>query len=149
MVDITKIQIYPMTFDDLNMLKDNLKTDFDDFWTFEILKEEIANTNSKYLVLLYDGQIVCFGGIKIILDEANLMNIVTKKQMRHNGFANFLLNELISISKKEKCSTITLEVNENNLPAINLYKKFGFTEVGRRKKYYRNGDTAILMTHNL
>lgn len=149
MVDITKIQIYAMTFDDLNMLKDNLKTDFDDFWTFEILKEEIANTNSKYLVLLYDGQIVCFGGIKIILDEANLMNIVTKKQMRHNGFANFLLNELISISKKEKCSTITLEVNENNLPAINLYKKFGFTEVGRRKKYYRNGDTAILMTHNL
>ena len=149
MVDITKIQIYAMTFDDLNMLKDNLKTDFDDFWSFEILREEIANTNSKYLVLLYDGQIVCFGGIKIILDEANLMNIVTKKQMRHNGFANFLLNELISISKKEKCSTITLEVNENNLPAINLYKKFGFTEVGRRKKYYRNGDTAILMTHNL
>ena len=149
MVDITKIQIYAMTFDDLNMLKDNLKTDFDDFWTFEILKEEIANTNSKYLVLLYDGQIVCFGGIKIILDEANLMNIVTKKQMRHNGFANFLLNELISISKKEKCSTITLEVNENNLSAINLYKKFGFIEVGRRKKYYRNGDTAILMTLNL
>ena len=149
MVDITKIQIYAMTFDDLNMLKDNLKTYFDDFWTFEILKEEIANNNSKYLVLLYDGQIACFGGIKIILDEANLMNIVTKKQMRHNGFANFLLDELISISKKEKCSTITLEVNENNLPAINLYKKFGFTEVGRRKKYYRNGDTAILMTHNL
>ena len=149
MVDITKIQIYPMTFDDLNMLKDNLKTDFDDFWTFEILKEEIANTNSKYLVLLYDGQIVCFGGIKIILDEANLMNIVTKKQMRHNGFANFLLDELISISKKEYCSTITLEVNENNLPAINLYKKFSFIEVGRRKKYYRNGDTAILMTLKL
>ena len=51
MVDITKIQIYAMTFDDLNMLKDNLKTDFDDFWTFEILKEEIANTNSKYLYI--------------------------------------------------------------------------------------------------
>ena len=42
--------------------------------------------------------------------------------------------------------TITLEVNENNIPAINLYKKFNFEQVGLRKKYYNNADAAILMT---
>ena len=135
-----------MTFKDLNDIKENLQIDFDDFWNFEILKEELGNNNSKYLVLLYDDQIVCFGGIKIILDEANLMNIVTKKQMRGRGFAHFILNELINISKEEDCTSITLEVNENNLPAINLYKKHHFIEVGKRKNYYRNGDAAILMT---
>ena len=146
MVDIKKIEIRIMNLQDLNKIKEILQIDFDDFWNFEILKEELVNNNSKYLVLLYNSEIVCFGGIKIILDEANLMNIVTKKQMRGNGFAYFILKELINISQKEHCFSITLEVNENNLPAINLYKKFNFLEVGKRKNYYQNGDTAILMT---
>ena len=149
MIDNTRIKVQAMTLQDLNKIKENLQTDFDDFWNFDILKEELGNNNSKYLILLYNGEIVCFGGIKIVLDEANLMNIVTKKQMRGNGFANFILNELIAISKEEHCSSILLEVNESNLPAINLYKKFEFVEVGRRKGYYRNGDCAILMTLTL
>ena len=69
--------------------------------------------------------------------------------MRNQGFAKLLLKELINISKKYKCNTITLEVNENNKPAIQLYEIFGFKEVGKRKNYYKNGDTAILMTLNL
>ena len=135
-----------MYLEDLENIKDILQTDFDDFWNFEIFIEELAHTNSEYLVLLYDNQIVCFGGIKIILDEANLMDIVTKKSMRNNGFAKLILEELINISKEKKCISITLEVNENNLYAIKLYNTFNFKNVGKRKNYYKNGDTAILMT---
>lgn len=147
MMDISKITITTMSLSDLEEIKDTLQTDFDDFWNFEILKEELSATNSTYLVLRYDNDIVCFGGIKVILDESNIMDIVTKKDKRNNGFAKLLLNELLTISKEKNCSTITLEVNENNLPAIHLYESFNFKEVGRRKKYYRNGDTAILMTY--
>lgn len=149
MTDITKMEICTMTLNDLENLKENLQTEFDDFWNFEIFKEELANTNSIYLILKYENEIVSFGGIKIILDEADIMNIVTKKDKRNQGFANFLLNELITIAEEQNCKTITLEVNENNSPAIALYKKFNFYEVGRRKKYYKNGDTAILMTYIL
>lgn len=138
-----------MTLYDLEELKDVLLSDFDDFWNFQIFKDELVNTNSKYFLLRYDTEIVCLGGIKIILDEANIMNIITKKNKRNNGFAKFLLNSLIDISKEFKCKTITLEVNENNTSAISLYKHFNFEEVGKRKKYYKNGDTAILMTHKI
>ena len=147
MIDITKIKIYTMMLNDLEQIKENLQTDFDDFWNFEIFKEELANTNSMYLVLKYENEIVSFGGIKIILDEADIMNIVTKKDKRNQGFAKFLLNELITMAKEQNCKTITLEVNENNLPAIKLYKDFKFKEIGKRKNYYKNGDTAILMTY--
>lgn len=147
MIDITKINISTMRLSDLEQIKENLQTDFDDFWNFEIFKEELANTNSMYLVLKYENEIVSFGGIKIILDEANIMNIVTKKDKRNQGFAKFLLNELITMAKEQNCKTITLEVNENNLPAIKLYKDFKFKEIGKRKNYYKNGDTAILMTY--
>ena len=149
MIDKSKINIKQMTLTDLENIKDILLTDFDDFWNFEIFKDELVNTNSSYLALLYDDEIVCFGGIKIILDEANLMDIVTRKDMRHKGFAKILLNELIILSKEKKCKTITLEVNENNLNAINLYKSFKFEEVGKRKRYYQNGDNAILMTYKI
>lgn len=147
MIDITKIEISTMMLNDLKQIKKNLQTDFDDFWNFEIFKEELANNNSMYLVLRYENEIVAFGGIKIILDEADIMNIVTKKNKRNQGFAKFLLNELITIAEEQNCKTITLEVDENNLPAIKLYTDFEFKEVGKRKNYYKNGDTAILMTY--
>ena len=149
MIDITKMEMHTMMLSDLEEIKNILQTDFDDFWNFEIFKEELANNNSDYLVLRYDDEIVCFGGIKIILDEANIMDIVTRKDKRNQGFARFVLNELINISKEQNCTSITLEVNENNLPAIHLYKLFDFKEVGRRKNYYKNGNTAILMTREL
>lgn len=149
MIDITKITMHTMMISDLEEIKDNLQTDFDDFWNFEIFKEELVNNNSSYLMLRYNNEIVCFGGIKVILDEANVMDIVTKKDKRNQGFARFILNELINISKEKNCTSITLEVNENNKPAIHLYELFNFKEVGRRKNYYKNGDTAILMTHTL
>lgn len=149
MIDITKMEMHTMRLSDLEEIKNTLQTDFDDFWNFEIFKEELANNNSSYLVLRYDDEIVCFGGIKIILDEANIMNIVTRKDKRNQGFARYVLNELINISKEQNCTSITLEVNENNLPAVHLYELFNFKEVGRRKNYYKNGDTAILMTLKL
>lgn len=146
MVDVNKIKITTMTLLDLEEIKNILQIDFDDFWNFEIFKEELANNNSTYLVLRYDNEIVCFGGIKIILDESNIMDIVTKKDKRNQGFAKILLNKLIILSKEKECTSITLEVRENNIAAISLYESFNFKEVGRRKKYYKNGDTAILMT---
>ena len=149
MIDLSKMVIHTMHLEDLDKIKENLETDFDDFWNYKIFKEELGNNNSSYLVLLYNDEIVCFGGIKVILDESNLMNIVTRKDMRRKGFASILLDELITISGKENCSSVTLEVNENNTPAINLYKKFDFAEVGKRTNYYKNGDNAVLMTLDL
>ena len=74
------------------------------------------------------------------------MNIVTKKNKRNLGIGTLLLQELINISTQKKLKSITLEVNEKNIPAIKLYEKFNFEKVGIRKKYYNNTDSAILMT---
>lgn len=58
------------------------------------------------------------------------------------------MEKLIIIGKELKYSSITLEVNENNLPAKNLYLKYGFKILGIRKHYYSTGDNAIIMTLN-
>ena len=74
------------------------------------------------------------------------MNIVTKKDKREKGIGSALLQEIINFAKQKKAKTITLEVNENNKPAIKLYEKFNFKQVGLRKKYYNGIYDAILMT---
>ena len=79
----------------------------------------------------------------------DITNIVTKKDKRKNKIATKMLERLIEISKQRKLNNITLEVNINNKPAINLYKKYHFEEVGLRKKYYNNTDDAIIMTLKL
>ena len=149
MFELTKLEISKMEPYDLDKIKNDIQTDFDDFWTYEIFRDELVNNNNNYLVLRYDNEIIAFGGVKIILDEATLMYIVTKKSKRNQGFAKFLLKYLIDIAKKRNCTSITLEVNEYNAPAIKLYEKFGFKQVGVRRNYYKLGNTALLMTLDL
>jgi len=81
-----------------------------------------------------------------IIDEVNIMNIVTRKDKRKEGIGSRLLGEIFEIAKQQNAKTITLEVNEKNFPAIQLYQKFGFEPVGLRKKYYHNMDNAIIMS---
>ena len=77
------------------------------------------------------------------------MNIVVKKDFRHNGIGSILLENLINYSKNMNMKTITLEVNENNLSAIRLYDKFSFDKLGIRKKYYNGESDAIIMSKKL
>ena len=142
------INIYDMTLEDINSLKDRLIVDFDDFWTFDVLKSEILSNNSKYIVIKNDSEILGFAGIKIILDEAGIMNIVVKKAYRNKKIGSLLLDSLVKLSKELSIKSITLEVNEKNLVAFHLYEKFGFKKVGIRKNYYNN-ENAIIMTKTL
>lgn len=144
-----KFSVEMMSLNDLELIKDILQTEFDEFWTYEILQQELLSNNSKYIVVKnLNNNIVGFAGIKIILDTAELMNIVTRKSFRLCGIGKLMLEYLINMCKKVKIKTLNLEVNSQNTIAISLYKKYNFKEVGLRKKYYNNTYDAILMSLN-
>ena len=135
-----------MNLSDLDHIKDILNTDFDDFWNYSVFKDELTSKNSTYFVIKNkENKILGFAGIKIILDEAEIMNIVTKKTCRNQGIGKLLLDRLILEAKNKNVRKINLEVNENNTIAIHLYEKFGFSRDGERKNYYNN-KKAILMS---
>ena len=143
-------KVSSMTSNDLNSIKNILISDFDDFWDYNILNSELNCNSSKYIVIKTENnEIVGFSGLKIIVDEADIMNIVVKKSYRNLGLGSILLQNLINISKLQNLKSITFEVAENNLPAIHFYKKFMFKIVGIRPNYYNNETNAILMTKKL
>ncbi len=136
------IEIEEMQIHDLSLI--NLE-DFDDFWNMNILKSELESPSSYYIIAKYENTIVGFAGINLILDESHIANIVVRKDFRKNHIGSKLLEALIN-KAKSTASSITLEVNTKNLPAINLYKKYDFEILVTRKKYYNNTYDAYIMT---
>lgn len=140
-------KILKMQEQHLEILAQDLN-EYDDFWNEKILKDEFYNENSEYFVICED-EIVCgFAGLWFNIDEAHIMNIAVRKDFRKNGIGFELLSFLIDEAKSKKKMCITLEVRDDNIPAIELYKKFNFDILGRRKKYYNNVNDAIIMTKN-
>ena len=131
------ITIENMTLEHLEKIKENLKENFDEFWNENVLKSELENPASTYIVAVDEqNSVIGYAGIWQPIDEAHITNIVTKKDKRNNKIGTKMLEKLINIAKERNLKEITLEVNVNNIIAINLYKKYNFKEVGRRKRYY-------------
>lgn len=125
--------------DELDQILSRLN-DFDDFWAKEMYLSEFKNKYSKIYVLDdLSGLFVIQEG----LDESFLMNIAVDKSHRNKGRGKLLLQNFLKLAKNER---ILLEVDENNEIAIKLYKAFGFNEISRRNKYYKD-KTAIIMEY--
>ena len=140
------MEITEMTLTDLEQMKNTLYSDFDNFWSYNVLKQELENENTTYIIAKKNDDVVGFAGISICLDEATLNNIVVKKSCRGRGIGGELLESLIDICGDLNAKTLTLEVDVSNEPAIHLYEKFGFKNLGIRKKYYNNSRDAYIMT---
>lgn len=80
---MNKIEICKMTLLDLNEISDRLNVDFDDFWNINILKSEIENPLSKYIIAKVGNKIVGFAGVIDTLDQLEITNIVVKKDFRN------------------------------------------------------------------
>ncbi|MFH1480804.1 MAG: ribosomal protein S18-alanine N-acetyltransferase, partial [Pseudomonadota bacterium] len=105
-------------------------------WSPKIFIEEIRNPLSRLWVLSPNGipsGYVCFW---IYDGEIQLLNIAVHPQERRNGYGFHILKEMIGVGASSGVKAIWLEARPSNLAAIKLYKKLGFTEVGRRRRYY-------------
>jgi len=73
-----------------------------------------------------------------IQEEAELLRIGIRPDFREEGIAHALTERMIGVLKKEQVKRLFLEVRDDNLPALSLYRSFGFMEIGKRTGYYKN-----------
>ena len=76
-------------------------------------------------------------------NDVQILNFAIDIAYQHQGYGEKLLYHVMD--KLDEYSSIFLEVRKSNFPAINLYLKFGFSELGIREKYYNDGEDAIIM----
>ncbi|WRH66898.1 MAG: ribosomal protein S18-alanine N-acetyltransferase [Planktothrix sp. GU0601_MAG3] len=91
-------------------------------------------------------QLIGIGCLWAILEEAHITILAIDPEYQGKGLGQALLFQLLVSAWKRKLERATLEVKVSNQPAINLYRKFGFKEAGRRKGYYQDtGEDALIL----
>ena len=119
---------------------------FSSAWSEKSFFNDSKNPDSKYVLAFSDGVLIGYASYLKVLDEAQITNVAVLKEFRRQRIATEMIEFLIEEAIAQRINFMSLEVRSQNIAAISLYKKFGFTEVGLRKKYYQKPeDDAILM----
>ena len=111
---------------------------FSDPWSEKSIASELDNKLAFWLVAAEGDTVAGYIGSQTVIDETDMMNVAVHPDFRRQGIAEALVNGLVENLKKMGSRCLTLEVRASNAPAIALYEKLGFAEIGRRKNYYRN-----------
>ena len=135
----------PLRYEHLRQMAQIEQEAFDQPWSERMFIPEVEDENAYYLVGVRGDEVVCYGGFHKVLDEAHSTNIAVRADSRGRGIGTLLMSELISRARMLGVKYMTLEVRDNNENAIKLYKSFGFTVEGIRKKYYNNVHDALIM----
>ena len=119
------------------------KACFSSPWSGESLAEALANPCSHFLLAEADGETAGYLGLQIFSGEGYVTNIAVLPEFRRRGIAKALIAEAC----RADMEFITLEVRQSNLPAISLYEKAGFENMGIRPDFYSNPEeNAVIMT---
>lgn len=116
-------------------------------WSKEALSYDILeNDNAFVIVAEYEGEFAGYADIWTVLDEADLNSIAVRVDFRRKGIGDAIMLAMTEMLSANGVATINLEVRVSNMPAIKLYKKYGFKECGVRPGYYLdNGEDALIM----
>lgn len=145
-----RYNIRRMTEDDLDVVHQIQQDAFPDPWSREALLHEVAsNQFAHYLVLEWEGAVIGYGGMWIVLDEAQITNIAIASPFRGKKWGETLLMSMMIYAVRHGATAMTLEVRKSNAIAQRLYEKLGFYKTGIRPKYYSdNGEDALIMWVN-
>ncbi len=145
------IKVTTMTAAHLPELARLEKLCFSEPWSEEGLAAELDNEAAFFRVAEdAAGAVLGYVGMHCVAGECYIDNVAVFPQARRRGVAAALLTDLVEWAEKNDCAFVTLEVRPSNSGAIALYEKFGFSEAGRRKRFYRNPDEdGLILTLNL
>jgi ribosomal-protein-alanine N-acetyltransferase len=94
-----------------------------------------------------DGEIVGYGGMWLMVDEAHITTFAVHPAWRRQRIGERLLLAFLDLAVERGAHEATLEVRLSNVPARRLYEKYGFRPVGLRPRYYSDdNEDALIMT---
>ncbi len=145
--EITRVDVAPMTAADIPAVVEIERRSFPTPWPRDAYHHELDhNRTAVYMVARRDDAIVGYAGMWVVMDEAHVTTIAVDPPARGQGIGERLLIALIDRASERGARWIQLEVRRANVVAQNLYRKYGFRDVGVRRHYYSdNGEDAVVM----
>lgn len=146
-MEIARVKIRPFELKDLDEVLLIEECSFRPPWSRGTFLSELEGENRYYVVADNEGEIIGYAGIYYFFEEGHLTTLAVAPHWRRKGIGKLLLSHLIEKSRQIGLKELSLEVRESNRVAQEMYRKFGFKIVARRKRYYVQPiEDAIIMS---
>jgi ribosomal-protein-alanine N-acetyltransferase len=116
-----------------------------DTWTAAMYRDELSRTDTRHYLVAEDDAVVGYGGLIAYDDEAHIATLGVARARQGEGIGALMLDALLAEADR-RSPVVLLEVRADNEVAQGLYRRRGFTEIGRRRGYYQpSGTDAVVM----
>lgn len=138
--------VEPMRREHIEAVQQIELASFDSTWPEDAFLNEIEHNGAAcYLVGRSGDRVLGYAGAWLILDEMHVTAVAVHPDSRGLRVGKKLFWHLMKAALDRGCRWSTLEVRETNEVAVGIYREFGFTRVGVRRKYYDGKDDALVM----
>ncbi|MEA5050382.1 MAG: ribosomal protein S18-alanine N-acetyltransferase [Oscillospiraceae bacterium] len=119
-------------------------------WTEEQLRAELTLGHARLFAAVCGGALCGFIDMHIAADDAHINELGVEPGARRRGIGGALVRAAEDRARLERCAVLSLEVRESNAAAAALYRKCGFRDVGRRRRFYTDPvEDGIIMLKEL
>lgn len=144
--ETSTINFRPMRQADIPALVKLEAESFYDAWNENMLRNEVDNKLTTYLVMEVAGKLVGYAGFWLVAGEAQITRVAVLEAERGQGYGTRLTAQLVNKAWAMGADAITLEVRESNMAAQKAYLTCGFASEGIRPNYYEdNHENAVIM----
>lgn len=135
----------PMTLDDLPAVMAIENRCHSAPWGERVFRAELVAAHAHLTVCCIDGVIAGYLCWWLIAGEMEIQNVATDPGRQRRGIGRALVAQALAAGRAAGTTRALLEVRVGNAGAIALYRRFGFIDSGIRKRYYADGEDALLM----
>lgn len=119
-------------------------------WSANTVASELVDNHFSHCSIIEcAANVIGFAIYWRVAGEGHLIRIAIEPAFRGKGLGQRFVAWLLEDMKKNKIENIYLEVRQSNRPAVRMYEHAGFEHVGIRRRYYEDGEDAVLMSLSL
>lgn len=151
--DLARLNYEPMQEADLAEVLELEQTVYPHPWSMANFVDSLASAYQAWVLRDPDGELLGYFLLMAIVDEAHLLNVAVSAERQGQGLGRFLLNQAVACARGLGMESMLLEVRPSNERALEIYRRYGFQTIGRRKGYYpaanQQREDAIVMRFEL
>jgi ribosomal-protein-alanine N-acetyltransferase len=151
--DLARLNYEPMQEADLAEVLDLEQTVYPHPWSMANFIDSLASGYQAWVLRDTSGELLGYFLLMAIVDEAHLLNVAVSAERQGQGLGRFLLNQAVACARGLGMESVLLEVRPSNTRALEIYQRYGFQTIGKRKGYYpaanQQREDAIVMRFGL
>jgi ribosomal-protein-alanine N-acetyltransferase len=147
--DLARLNYEPMQASDLDEVFALEQSVYPYPWTMANFVDSLNSNYEAWVLRERDGHLLGYFLLMAVVDESHLLNVAVSAEKQGQGLGRFLLNQAVACSRGLGMESVLLEVRPSNTRALQIYERYGFKQIGRRKGYYpaasQQREDAIVM----